>query len=60
VGVAAARRGAETRIALAGVAPTPWLLASQEAVEEATPLPRNRYKVDIARAMIQRALAALD
>jgi xanthine dehydrogenase YagS FAD-binding subunit len=59
VGVAAARTGDTTRIALAGVAPTPWLLASPEALDEATPLPRTGYKVEIARALVRRALEAL-
>ena len=59
VGVAAARTGETTRIALAGVAPTPWLLASPDALDEATPLPRTGYKVDIARALVRRALEAL-
>jgi xanthine dehydrogenase YagS FAD-binding subunit len=59
VGVAAARTGGTTRIALAGVAPTPWLLASPEALDEATPLPRTGYKVEIARALVRRALEAL-
>jgi xanthine dehydrogenase YagS FAD-binding subunit len=60
VGVAASRRGGETRIALAGVAPTPWPIESPEQLEETTPLPRNTYKVDVARALVRRALAALD
>ena len=38
VGVAAARVGDATRIALAGAAPVPWLLDSPEALEQATPL----------------------
>jgi xanthine dehydrogenase YagS FAD-binding subunit len=59
VGVAAAKRGDETRIALAGVAPVPWLLASVDALAEATPLPDTRYKVEIARALVRRALSAL-
>jgi xanthine dehydrogenase YagS FAD-binding subunit len=59
VGVAAARRGGETRLALAGVAPVPWLLESAEAVERATPLPGNAYKVEVARALVRRALASL-
>ena len=58
VGVAAARRGDVTRVALAGVAPVPWLLA--DGLEAATPLPRNAYKVDVAKALVKRALAALD
>jgi xanthine dehydrogenase YagS FAD-binding subunit len=58
VGVAAARRGDVTRVALAGVAPVPWLLA--DGLEGATPLPRNAYKVDVAKALVKRALAALD
>ena len=59
VGVAAARVGGETRLALAGVAPVPWLLASPDELERATPLPGNAYKVDVARALVKRALAAL-
>jgi len=58
VGVAAARRDAVTRIALAGVAPIPWLLT--DGLESATPLPRNAYKVDVAKALVKRARAALD
>src|SRR3954470_12902104 len=57
VGVAAARAGGVTRVALAGAAPIPWLL--EGPVDEATPLPRNAYKVDVAKALIQRAEAAL-
>ncbi|HLB18861.1 MAG TPA: FAD binding domain-containing protein [Gaiellaceae bacterium] len=55
VGVAAARFGSEIRIALAGVAPIPWLLDSTGALENATPLPGTAYKVEIARALIRRA-----
>jgi xanthine dehydrogenase YagS FAD-binding subunit len=58
VGVAAARSAGATRIALAGVAPIPWLLAG--SVDDATALPRNAYKVDIARALVKRARTALD
>jgi xanthine dehydrogenase YagS FAD-binding subunit len=57
VGVAASRNGGTTRIALAGVAPIPWLLRG--GLADATPLPRNAYKLDVARALIQRAEAAL-
>ena len=57
VGVAAARRDDETRIALAGVAPVPWLLAG--SLDDATPLPGTAYKVDVARALVRRAVAAL-
>jgi xanthine dehydrogenase YagS FAD-binding subunit len=59
VGVAAARTGAGTRVALAGVAPIPWLLDSAEDLESATPLPRTTWKVDVARALVRRALAQL-
>jgi xanthine dehydrogenase YagS FAD-binding subunit len=58
VGVAAARFGDETRIALAGVAPIPWLLASPDELDAATPLPGTAYKVEIARALVRRALDA--
>jgi xanthine dehydrogenase YagS FAD-binding subunit len=57
VGVAAARSGGTTRVALAGVAPIPWLLRG--SLDDATPLPRNAYKVDIAKALVKRAEAAL-
>ena len=60
VGVAAARTGGETRIALSGVAPIPWLVESAAALEDATPLPGTAYKVEIARALVRRALAAID
>jgi len=58
VGVAAARSAGVTRVALAGVAPVPWLL--EGSLDDATPLPRNAYKVDVARALVKRALAALE
>jgi len=57
VGVAAARFAGEVRIALAGVAPIPWTLDSTAALEGATPLPGTAYKVEIAGALIRRALA---
>jgi xanthine dehydrogenase YagS FAD-binding subunit len=56
VGVAAARFGTETRVALAGVAPVPWLLGS---LDDASPLPKNEYKVPIARTLIERARRAV-
>lgn len=59
VGVAAVRRADGTRLALAGVAPVPWLLDGPEALERATPLPGNAYKLELARALVRRALAAL-
>lgn len=59
VGVAAARFGGETRLALAGVAPIPWLLNSPDDLDRATPLPGTAYKVDLARPLIRRALDAL-
>ena len=57
VGVAAVKRSDETRVALAGVAPIPWLLT--EELDQATPLPRNAYKVDVARALVKRARATI-
>jgi len=59
VGVAAARTGSEVRLALAGVAPVPWLLESPDDLDRATPLPGTAYKVEIARALVRRALAAV-
>jgi len=59
VGVAAARTGGGTRIALAGVAPIPWLLSGPEDVDGATPLPRTAWKVEVARALVRRALSQL-
>jgi xanthine dehydrogenase YagS FAD-binding subunit len=60
VGVAAARTGGTVRIALAGVAPIPWTLDTAAALDDATPLPGTAYKVEIARALVRRALAGLD
>jgi xanthine dehydrogenase YagS FAD-binding subunit len=58
VGVAAARSDREKRVALAGVAPIPWLL--EGSLDDATPMPGTAYKVEIAQALLRRALAALD
>ena len=55
VGAAAARFGG----ALAGVAPIPWALSSADGLEQATPLPGTAYKVQIARALIRRAVEAV-
>jgi xanthine dehydrogenase YagS FAD-binding subunit len=57
VGVAAVRTGETSRVALAGVAPIPWLL--EGGFGEATPLPGNAYKVEIATALVKRARAAV-
>jgi xanthine dehydrogenase YagS FAD-binding subunit len=57
VGVAAARFGDEIRLGLAGVAPVPWKLESIEELEGATPLPGTAYKVELARALVRRAVA---
>src|SRR3954466_15021505 len=59
VGVAAARVGGETRIALAGVAPIPWLLDSPADLDAVTPLPRTAWKVPVAKALVARAVASL-
>ena len=59
VGVAAARSGGETVLALAGVAPIPWALDGIDALDAATPLAGTAYKLEIARALLRRALAAL-
>jgi xanthine dehydrogenase YagS FAD-binding subunit len=59
VGVAAARFADGVRIALAGAAPIPWLLDSPEELDRATPLPGTAYKVELARTLVKRALAAL-
>ena len=56
VGVAAAIVEEKTRVALAGVAPVPWL---HTFFDDATPLPRTEWKVAVARALVDRALAAL-
>jgi xanthine dehydrogenase YagS FAD-binding subunit len=58
VGVAAARFGDSIRLALAGVAPTPWLLGDG-GLDGATPLPGNAYKVEVATALVRRARAQL-
>jgi len=59
VGVAAARFSDGVRLALAGVAPIPWALPSVDALEQATPLPGTAYKVQIARALVRRAVEAI-
>ncbi len=56
VGVAAARFGDATRVALAGAAPIPWLL---DSLDDATPLPGTEYKVRIAEALVRRARQAI-
>ena len=60
VGLAAARFPDGIRLALAGVAPIPWTLDSAAALDDATPLPGTAYKVEIARALIRRALAGIE
>jgi xanthine dehydrogenase YagS FAD-binding subunit len=60
VGVAAARTADGIRLALAGVAPTPWLVETGSSLDAATPLPGTAYKVEVARALVRRALAAVD
>jgi xanthine dehydrogenase YagS FAD-binding subunit len=59
VGVAAARGAGGTRFGLAGVAPIPWPLGSVDELDAATPLPGTAYKLQIARALVRRADAAL-
>jgi xanthine dehydrogenase YagS FAD-binding subunit len=59
VGVAAARADGEIRLGLAGVAPVPWLATGPAALDSATPLPRTAWKVDVARALVRRALEQL-
>ena len=59
VGVGAARFGDQVRLGLAGVAPVPWALSGPDELEQATPLPGTAYKLDLARALVRRALAAL-
>jgi xanthine dehydrogenase YagS FAD-binding subunit len=56
VGVAAARTGGDVRLALSGVAPIPWTLASVDELDAGTPLPGSAYKLELARALIGRAL----
>ena len=59
VGVAAARFADRIGLALAGVAPIPWSLASPGDLETATPLPGTAYKLEVARSLVRRALAAV-
>ena len=59
VGVAAVRNDGETRLALAGVAPVPWLLHGPDELDRAIPLPGTAYKVDLARPLVRRALEAV-
>ena len=60
VGVGAARFPDGVRLGLAGVAPTPWALSSPDDLDRATALPGTAYKVDIARALVRRALEAVE
>jgi xanthine dehydrogenase YagS FAD-binding subunit len=60
VGVAAARVRGEVRLALAGVAPIPWAIEGPDTLADATPLPGNAYKLEIARALVRRALQTLE
>jgi xanthine dehydrogenase YagS FAD-binding subunit len=57
VGVAAVRRGESTTVALAGVAPVPWLLDG--GLDAATPLPATAWKIAVAEALVSRALASI-
>jgi xanthine dehydrogenase YagS FAD-binding subunit len=57
VGVAAARFADGTKLALSGVAPIPWALEDEAELDAATPLPQNAYKLEIARALVRRAVA---
>ena len=59
VGVAAARTDGDIRFGLAGVAPIPWALSGEDDLDAATPLPGTVYKVEIARALVGRARAAV-
>jgi xanthine dehydrogenase YagS FAD-binding subunit len=59
VGVAAVRSNGGIRIGLAGVAPIPWTLDAAGALDDATPLPGTAYKVEIARALVRRAVERL-
>jgi xanthine dehydrogenase YagS FAD-binding subunit len=59
VGVAAARTAQAVRLALAGVAPIPWELSTPEELDRATPLPGTAYKVELARALLKRAIDRL-
>jgi len=56
VGVAVARTAGETRLGLSGVAPIPWLLDGEQALDTATPLPQNAYKIEIAKTLVKRAI----
>jgi xanthine dehydrogenase YagS FAD-binding subunit len=59
VGVGAARFSDGVRLALAGVAPIPWVLGSPDDLERATPLPGTAFKVELARPLIRRAIETL-
>lgn len=59
VGVAAARFAGGVQFGLAGVAPIPWALESEDALELATPLPGTAYKLELARALVRRARRAV-
>ena len=58
VGVAAARTGGDDARRARRRRPGP-VAARGSGLDEATPLPRNAYKVEIARALVKRAVAEL-
>jgi xanthine dehydrogenase YagS FAD-binding subunit len=59
VGVAAARVPDGVRLGLSGVAPIPWAPGSPDDLDSATPLQGTEYKLEIARALVRRAVAAV-
>lgn len=65
VGVAAMKRGAETRIAIGGVTPVPVRVSAPEAIAQSLPNPigdsyaSGEYRVHLAGVMTKRALEQL-
>jgi xanthine dehydrogenase YagS FAD-binding subunit len=53
-----ARTNAGTKVVLGHVAPTPWVVAGNDATQGAKPLSGNAYKVKMVKTAVKRALAA--
>ena len=53
-----AKTNGGTKVVLGHVAPTPWIVAGNDAAQGAKPLSGNGYKVKMVKTAVKRALAA--
>jgi xanthine dehydrogenase YagS FAD-binding subunit len=53
-----AKTNGGTKVVLGHVAPTPWIVAANDAAQGAKPLSGNGYKVKMVKTAVKRALAA--